>query len=325
MGDPTQGVAVPGSATTVPAGVSQPEANGTPAPLPTNAHDLVIEYLTQPVLPAIPTGFDDIDHWMHGGFHRQAIYVLAGRTREGKSALALSMARRMALDHHARVLYVSLEMSKMELIERMICQATLKSITELGDLKTNKLLVPTLAPMMTVLKEAWLNIEDESAGTIDDLDVMMERIKPHTPDVLVIDHLQHTRQDGAMSRSDSLNNYMVELKAFAKRHHVAILLCCQINREGNEKPSLIHLKGSGAIEEVADVVMIGNRINYESSKQPDDTKKETEYEVWVAKQRRGPEYKFNLLFRPWCFEFVNPPKYGEPSRDPNECFVVPDD
>lgn len=277
-----------------------------------HAFDLVKEYALHTPPAAIPTQFEDFDKWMGGGFHRKSIYVLAGRTREGKSSLALSIARRMAVDSGARVLFLSLEMTKHELIERFICQSTLTPIARLEDFRKENRMEEFVAPVLRMLKSSWMHIEDSRGGQIDQLDLLFEEISDAPPDLLVIDHLQHIPLQYGISRADALSTYMAELKAFAKRRNVIILLCSQINRQGNEKPSLIHLKGSGGIEEVADVVFICNRVNYDASVVASQDSPECDYEVWVAKHRRGPEYKFMLRFRPACFEFLDPTRYSNP-------------
>ena len=249
---------------------------------------------------------------MGGGLHRKKLYVIAGRTGEGKSSLALSMARRMALQHGQRVLYFSLEMDNVEVIERLLCQELLLTVDELEHLRKTALLEKTLHPLLGRLRTSHLHIEDTRSPHIDDLDLLLETMMPQVPDVLFIDHLQHMRFEGDQPQATAIHNYMVDLKALAKRRNLAIVLCSQINRSGHLIPELIHLKGSGGIEEVANVVMICNRINYESARSPSDLTTDTDYEVWVAKQRRGPEYKFNLLFRAACFEFLEPASYQAP-------------
>lgn len=278
-----------------------------------HALDLLQQYLTQSPPAAIPTGFEDFDKYMGGGFHRKSIYVLAGRTREGKSSFALSIARRMAVDARARVIYLSLEMTKQELVERLLCQILMMPLMRLEAARSEGTLGGMVGAARRMLSApTWFHIEDERGGSIDHLDQLFEEVAEEAPDLLVIDHLQHIPMQHGISRADALSTYMAELKAFAKRRNVIILLCCQINRQGDEKPSLIHLKGSGGIEEVADAVFICNRVNYDASVVASQESPECDYEVWVAKHRRGPEYKFMLSFRPACFEFLMPLRYSAP-------------
>ena len=306
-----------GSLTNVPSLATPPSE-----PLPPDVstlhaiRDLAEAYLSVALPPPIPTGFSQIDKWTGGGLHRKSIVVIAARTGEGKSAWALDLARHMAFDSHAKVLYLSLEMSKLELTERLLCQSMLLPIVRLEALRAAGTLAALYRPLMERLGEVWLHLEDERGAQIDQLDALMEETQGHVPDVLVIDHLQNIPLQYGTTRADALQTYMADLKAFVKRRNLVCLLCCQINRQGKEKPSKEHLKSSGAIEENADLIFIGNRVGYDASKPPSLEDSVVDYEWWVAKHRRGPEYKFNLTFHPACFAFLEPTPYSLPSTEP---------
>lgn len=289
----------------------------------THIHDLGVQYVQHQPEPGMATGFKDIDAWMGGGLVKQRIYVIAGRTREGKSSFALSIARRMAFDDARKVLYLSLEMTKMELTMRLMAQATLTPLVQLEALRASGQLAEKVEPVLEAAEKAWLHIEDSRGALVDDLNGMLMDMAPEVPDVIVIDHLQRVRLDYGTTKADAIDQYLGELSEFAKRKSIAIVLCCQINRTGDESPQLIHLKSSGAIEEIADVVMICNRVGYESTSSPSTEVKDYDYEVWVAKHRQGMEYKFNLLFRAACFEFLNPAAYSIPKL-PHETVVIDD-
>ena len=306
-------------------------ATGASEPLPQDVtkfhaiHDLANVYLAASLPPPIPTGFHSIDAWTGGGLHRKNIIVIAARTGEGKSSWALDLSRHFAFDSHAKVLYLSLEMSKLEITERLLCQSFLMPITQLNTLRAEGRLDALCRPFVEQLKDVWLHIEDERGAQIDQLDALLQESEGNPPEIVVIDHLQNIPMQFGISRVDGIQTYMADLKAFAKRRNLIILLCCQINRAGKEKPSKEHLKSSGAIEENADLIFIGNRVGYDASKPPSLEDTEVDYEWWVAKHRRGPEYKFNLTFHPACFAFLEPTPYSTPKTEPGEPIPVIED
>ena len=290
------------------------------------ADDLLAAYVKHTPEQAMPTTIQSIDKWLKGGLRRTRIYTIAGRPGEGKSSLSLSIARRMALAHKIHVVYLSLEMGKEELTERLLAQSLLIEPSELQELKKKGELSVKLADLHKQFKEASLHIEDNRGGGIEELESLFEElgesdIKPH---LLVIDYLQLVQMPFGVSRSDAINSYMADLKNFAKSKRVAILLCCQINRQGNEKPSLIHLKGAGGIEESSDVVFICSRPNLDATKVSEEIGQDCDYEIWIAKHRQGALYKINLIYRPPCFEFLEPTSYGEPKHPSLETRVVDD-
>lgn len=294
-----------------------------------SAEELLMEYLSSEAEPAMPTGIRTLDNALTGGLRRKNLYVIAGRTGEGKSSLSMSIARRMAIENPSAVLYLSLEMSKQELIERMICQALLIPLPEIETVKKSGQLVERVRILRRQLRKAWLHIEDMRQASMLDLDALWNEMRDgeRRPDVLVIDHLQMVNLSSGngkgMTRADALSQYMADVKHFAKQNNVAVIVCCQINRQGSEKPSLIHLKGSGGIEENADAILIGSRQNYDKEQTNKDKSADCEYGLWIAKHRRGPEAKITLTFRPPCFEFLEPASYGQ-TRHPALETVVND-
>ncbi len=281
------------------------------------AEELLIEYLSSESEIPMPTGIRSLDISLAGGLRRKNLYVIAGRTGEGKSSLAMSIARRMAIEHKFAVLYMSLEMTKQELIERMICQATLTPLQEIEGLRTTGALVEKTKMLRRGLRKAWFHIEDLRGASLLELDAIWNEMQPseRKPDLLVVDHLQRVNFGLgiglAVNRADAINQYVVDLTHFSKLKNIAVLLCCQINRQGSEKPGLIHLKGSGGIEENASAVMIGSRQNMDKTQTTEDKSADCEYDLWIAKHRRGPESKITLTFRPPCFEFLEPASYGQ--------------
>ena len=290
------------------------------------ADELLVEFLNVPEETAYPTGIKSLDGWLMGGLRTKRIYTMAARPGEGKTSIALTIARRMAIDAGVPTIFLSLEMSKHEIVERMVCQATLTPSEHLWEHRKQNTLVQKTSFLLQLLKQSWFHIEDDRGATIPELETLMAEMEdsPVKPKLIVIDHLQQIQMPFGVSRADAINTYMADLKRFAKQKDVAIILCCQINRQGKEKPSLIHLKGSGGIEECSDVVMIGARSNYDDSLTKEDTSADCDYDLWIAKHRQGATYKLSLTFRPPCFEFLEPTAYGAPSHPSFETRVIKD-
>lgn len=290
------------------------------------ADDLVAEYARWTPEPAMPTTIAALDKWLRGGLRRTRIYTIAARPGEGKSSLSLSIARRMALATHVPVVYLSLEMGKQELTERLIAQSLLVDPALFEGWRTAGNLLEKLTDLHKQLQQAHLHIEDTRGGQIEELEGLFEELAESgvNPHLLVIDYLQLIQMPFGLSRSDAINTYMADLKNFAKSKHVAILLCCQINRQGNEKPSLIHLKGAGGIEESSDVVLICSRPNLDTTKVSEEVGLDCDFEIWIAKHRQGALYKINLVYRPPCFEFLEPSSYGIAKHPSLETRVIDD-
>ena len=277
------------------------------------AHDLVDAYVRQVEEPVYPSGIKAIDHALMGGFRKKALYIVAARPGDGKSSLVLSLVRRMALEYDTASLFLSLEMSKQELTERMVAQATLRPLLELQAARQAGTLEALTARLKEQLAERWLHLEDLRGATIEDLEALWQELQEaeRKPDVLVIDHLQQIPMPYGVSRADAISSYMADLKRFVKQKDIIGIICSQINREGADAPELIHLKSSGGIEENADVVFLCTRPGSEKAKTLEDKAADSEFQIHIAKHRRGPELSLILTFRPPCFEFLEPMAYGQ--------------
>ena len=291
------------------------------------ADDLVAEFVRAVPEAAMGTGIAMLDRWLRGGLRRGRIYTIAGRPGEGKSSLSLSIATRMAIRSKVSVVYLSLEMGKQELTERLIAQQLLVDPLQLEAWRREGVLQDHLTLLHRDLRTSALHIEDARGAQIGDLESLFEELAVAGlhPSVLVIDYLQLIAMPFGVSRSDAINTYMADLKNFAKSKRVAILLACQINRQGNEKPSLIHLKGAGGIEESSDVVLICSRPNLDNTKVSEEIAQDCDYEIWIAKHRQGALYKLTLTYKPPCFEFVESNLYGKPQHPALETRLIEDE
>ena len=271
-----------------------PESTTPPPPHPMVGMDkLVKEVLAQIRLrgntPELPTGLARLDDAIWG-LHRSEVIVLAARPGEGKTTMALQMAGHLA-DLHKRILFLSLEMNVHQIVERWLIQLT---HTNAWDLRTGASTgafcdkVDTMDGYFAALN---LRCLDDLGVTVSEItDLINEMAKTDAPpDVLFIDFIQliEAEQDG-VSDMEAIKQYLRSLKRLAKRYNMAVVVCSQINREGGKSgklaPKLIHLKGSGSIEELADCVLMLWWQELGTEEEPEGTR----YWVCVEKQRYGP-------------------------------------
>ena len=297
----------------------------------THVYDLAMSYLQNGALTYYSTGFRLLDRALGGGVVPGSLYIIGARPGHGKTSWALSIARRMAFDGGKRVVFLSLEMTALELMERMVCQTSRKTSLAINDLRTTGTLQVCLTPFIALCKQSKFRVEDERGATMSDLGLMfdeMRRIDEPIPEILFIDHLQHQLFTEGLSRAEAMANYLSDLKAFAKRHQLVIIAFSQLNRDAaNEKSVKLHnLKSSGALEEVGDIVLLCRQPSLDQDTIPsiEEQAEPVEFEVLVAKNRRGPISSFTLIFNKPIYDFDEPEGGWQPKRPPQEVVVVTD-
>lgn len=246
-----------------------------------------------PNVVGIRTGLAQLDTGL-GGMQRGDLLVLAGRPSQGKTALALTIARNVA-GEDKRVAIFSLEMSKAALAERAVCaEARLNShavrARALRDLEWDR-------AFSTASRIAGLPIwvDDEGLATTLEMRARARRLKAEQDlDLVVIDYLGliQDRQEPGMGRPQHVGQITQRCKAMARELDVPVLLLAQLNRAVEQRqdklPSLADLKESGDIEQIADVVV----FIHNPTKNPDSGPRE----LIIAKQRNGPTGKFPVYF-----------------------------
>ena len=304
-----------------------------------NVSYLLSAYSTHNGLPTVPTGIPRLDQWLQGGMIPGTLSIIAGRAGEGKTSIALTMSRRMA-EQGFRVVFFSLEMSAHELTERLVCQWLSKTSLDLRLHRDAKTLEALVRPLVAQAKRQLnLQILDEGGGGIADIRLLLESFKRKdglVPDVLVIDHLQQVWMPEGTSRADGIAAYLRDLKEVAKEFKLVVILCSQLNRQvyqtkdksGAIHPQLYHLKSSGGIEEVSDLVLICWRKSMDEHLDEQTQSQDTEFAVFIAKNRSGPIGEITLKFRPQHYDFVEyesswdaPPPSGGQDRAAGELAV----
>ncbi len=254
----------------------------------------------------IPTGYIDFD-MKTAGLQPSDLIIVAGRPSMGKSALALGMAEYAGVVEKIPVAIFSLEMSKEQLVQRMLCSHARVDANKVrtGYLSTSDW--PRLTAAAGKLSEAPIFIDDRPAISVMELRAKARRLKLHHDiKLIILDYLQLMRgSNNIESRQQEISEISRSLKALARELNIPIIAVSQLsrsveNREGH-RPQLSDLRESGAIEQDADVVVLLLREEYYN---PTEDNRGLA-EVIIAKQRNGPVGSVNLTFLKEYTRFEN--------------------
>lgn len=251
----------------------------------------------------LPTGFIDIDE-MTAGLHNNELIILAARPSVGKTAMALNIVRNIVVGDPMRkippaaVFFVSLEQSRVELAERMLCaQARVDSHKlrkgHLGSDDMDKLIHASDA-----LRQARLYIDDTPAQGMLRIAANARRLKKrHDIRLVVIDYLQLIDPDNKRdSRQEQVAQISRRLKFLARELKIPVLSLAQVNRSSEDRldntPRLADLRESGSLEQDADTVMLLHRPGMRR----DSGEEDNFIEVHIAKQRNGPTGEAKLAY-----------------------------
>jgi replicative DNA helicase len=253
----------------------------------------------------LATGFVDLDD-KTAGMQNSQLIILAARPSVGKTALSLSIARYVAVESHQPVFFVSLEQSRIELAERLLCcQARVDSHKlRLAHLSSDDM--EKLIAAGGVLKNAKMFIDDTPGQSMLRIAANARRLKlRHGIKLVIVDYLQLVEPDNRRdSRQEQVANISRRLKHLARELQIPVLSLAQLNRgledrQGHE-PRLADLRESGSIEQDSDTVLLMHRPElYEPGQH------EGVVEVNIAKQRNGPTGKITLTFVKQFMRFEN--------------------
>lgn len=239
------------------------------------------------------TGFTDLDS-LTGGLHEGELVIIAGRPSMGKTALATNIADHMAIETGRPTLFVSLEMSRLELAERMLCSYGRIN----GHKLRNGFISPTdrtkLVTASSAMSMAPLFIDDSPSRTMTEIAATARRLKRREKlSLIVIDYLQLIEPDNSSDpRQEQVAKIARRLKALAREVKVPLVCLAQLNRQAevskDNRPRLSHLRESGAIEQDADVVLFVHRDEYYCTNEEDRERVKGQADIIIAKQRNGP-------------------------------------
>ncbi len=245
-----------------------------------------------------PSGYRDLDR-LTSGFQKGNLIIIAARPSMGKSALALCMAANLAVRHNVPVGMFTLEMSKAEVTQRLMCS---EAKVESQRLRNGKLAPddwPRLTAACDKLAKAPIYVDDSASINMMEIRSKARRLKSRHPDLglLVVDYLQlMTSGSNAENRVQEVSQISRSLKILARDLEVPIIALSQLSRaveqRTDKRPILSDLRESGSIEQDADLVAFIYRDEYYN----DESDQQGLAEVILAKHRNGPTDGVKLSF-----------------------------
>ncbi|MBR2257569.1 MAG: replicative DNA helicase [Blautia sp.] len=254
----------------------------------------------------LPTGFIDLDY-KTAGLHNSDLILVAARPSMGKTAFVLNIAQYMAFRKDIPVAIFSLEMSKEQLVHRLIA---MEAHVDSQNLRTGNLKDDDWTKLVEgadIIGASKLIIDDTPGIGIQQLRSKCRKYKlEHGLSAIMIDYMQLMSGSGRSdSRQQEISDISRSLKALARELDVPVIVLSQLNRAVEQRPDhrpmLSDLRESGAIEQDADVVMFIYRDDYYHK----DTEKKDIAEIIIAKQRNGPIGTVELVWLPKYTQFAN--------------------
>jgi len=268
-------------------------------------------------MTGVPTAFYEWDE-MTSGLQKSDLIILAARPSMGKTALALNVAQNVAIKAKIPVAIFSLEMSKEQLVQRMLCSEAEVDSQKIRTGNMQRKDWDKITNAMEAFAEAPLYIDDTAGCTLTDIRAKCRRLAMEEKNLglVVIDYLQLMEGVGKEDRIQQISAISRGLKGLARELNVPIIALSQLSRaveqRKDRRPMLSDLRESGAIEQDADIVMFIYRDDYynreEGDEAPKATGKEGKSEIIIAKHRNGPVGSFELLFQGNITKFKNPIK-----------------
>ncbi|MCK5490445.1 MAG: replicative DNA helicase [Candidatus Pacebacteria bacterium] len=258
----------------------------------------------------VPTGFTELDNIL-SGLQESNLVIIGARPSVGKSSLAMDLARHAAVDSKVPVGIFSLEMSKGEVIDRLICaQANI----DLWKLRTGKLSsmgenddFSKIGHAMGILSEAPIFIDDSASLNVMAMRTMARRLQSeHGLGLIIVDYLQLIEgRSNSDNRAVEVSEISRSLKGLARELNIPIVALSQLSRgiesRTDQKPKLSDLRESGSIEQDADVVM----FIYREDRVNSETENKNIAEILIAKHRNGPIGSAQLFFNQQYTSFRN--------------------
>ncbi len=274
-------------------------------------------------ITGVPTGFIDLDG-MTAGFQKSDLVIVAGRPSMGKTAFALNLGQHAAIHAGQKtgVAIFSLEMSKEQLVTRLLCSEAKIDATRL---RTGHLIEsdwPRLMNGAGKLHDAQIYIDDTPAISVLEMRAKCRRLKAEKDiGLVVVDYLQLMRGANTESRQQEISEISRSLKALAKELNIPVVALSQLNRglesRTDKRPMMSDLRESGAIEQDADVIMFVYRdaVYCEACKRRDGSctieGHDRQAEIIIGKQRNGPIGSVSLIFNGEFTKFENKSRRDE--------------
>lgn len=267
-------------------------------------------YNTKEKITGVPTGFVDFDA-KTAGLQKSDLILLAARPSMGKTAFALNIAQNAAVKYNVPVAIFSLEMSREQLVNRMLCCEAMIDAQKLRTGEIDDKDWPKLVTAMGTLSEADIFIDDTPGITPMEIRAKCRRLKLEKGlGLIVIDYLQLMSSNRKTdSRQQEISDISRSLKAIAREMEAPIIALSQLSRaceaRTDHRPMLSDLRESGAIEQDADIVAFLYRDEYYNK----ESEKKNMAELIIAKQRNGPTGTVDLAWMGQYTKFGNFLKY----------------
>ena len=272
--------------------------------------EIEIRYENKQAVTGLSTGFLDIDKKLNG-LHASDLILVAARPAMGKSAFALNLAQNAALKSEASVAIFSLEMSKEQLILRMLAA---ESMVDMGKIQSGRLNDEEwnrIAQAMVPLSGAKIYFDDSAGITVTQMRSKARRLKMEKGlDLVLIDYLQLMQGESRTeNRQQEISAISRNLKIMAKELDCPVIALSQLSRapeqRSDHKPILSDLRESGAIEQDADVVMFLYREAYYD----EESEQQNMAEIIVSKHRHGETGTIEMVWMGQYQKFVDASKY----------------
>jgi replicative DNA helicase len=270
----------------------------------------------QGTMRGVPSGFTDLDRLL-GGLQKSDLIIVGARPSVGKTTFVMDIVRQAAIRHKVPVGVFSLEMSKEQLVDRMLSS---EANVDLWRIRTGKLNdnpdaddFARIGHAIGTLSEAPIYIDDTPSNNIMQIRTKARRLQAeHGLGMIVIDYLQLMESHGDVeNRVQEVAKITRGLKGIARELNIPVIALSQLSRNVEQDkpaiPKLSHLRESGSIEQDADIVMFIYRKaadrNYQLDSIPPDERRIAE--IHIAKHRNGPVGVVKLLFNDACVSFRN--------------------
>ena len=274
---------------------------------------LEVLYNQKQHITGVPTGFADLDY-KTAGLHGSDLILLAARPAMGKTAFALNIATNAAVRAKVPVVIFSLEMSKEQLVNRVLCGEAMVDSNKVRTGKLDEQDWAKLASALGPLSESEIYIDDTPGISVMEIRAKCRKLKlEKNIGLVVIDYLQLIQGSNKRggSREQEISEISRSLKILAKEINVPVIALSQLSRAPEQRPDhrpmLSDLRESGAIEQDADIVMFLYRDDYYN----EDSDKKNIAEVILAKHRAGSTGTVELLWLGSYTKFVNIDKTRE--------------
>lgn len=249
------------------------------------------------LVTGVPTGFTKFDQ-KTAGLHPSDLIIVAGRPSMGKTAFCLNIAAYVGVVKNKTVAIFSLEMSREQLVIRMLCSEARVNAGKVRTGYLSKADWPDLTRAAGVLSESSIFIDDSPAQSVLDIRAKARRLQAEKGlDLIIIDYLQLMRTRGKVeNRQQEISEITRSLKALAKELKVPVIAVSQLSRapeqRSDRKPQLSDLRESGAIEQDADIVVFVYREEFYK----ETPENQGVAEINIGKQRNGPTGPLSLAF-----------------------------